>query len=169
MKQILIFCLVLVYSACNNTSTSTTQSASGASQTDNKDQSSKETTQIDKPSMEDAVKYVGKKPSEVDLFNQYDLNKRIENMLESDYETFKANWNEETPIMKDGEILYFIGCKTGDCASNKYFVMLDMLDTNINIIFIRGGLPKSYEESAIIGMPETVANAFQKTVSSPTL
>lgn len=164
MKQILIFCLVLACTACNNTSKSTTQSASGESQTENK-----EKAQIDKPSMEDAVKYVGKKPSEVDLFNQYNLNKRIENTLKSDYETFKANWNEETAIMKDGEILYFIGCKTGDCASNKYFVMLDMLDTNINIIFIRGGLPKSFEESAIIGMPENVANAFQKTVSSPTL
>lgn len=120
----------------------------------------------DKPSLKSLESYVGKKPSEVQLFDNADLTQRIEKLLGADYADFKADWNEESPIMKDGEILYFIGCKSGACAENKYFIMLDLVDPNINIINMRNGRPRSYEEGAVIGMPDTVAEAFDKTRQS---
>lgn len=167
MKYLIFFVFVLSFTACkNNTNTDKSKSENTeitSSLINN------EATKIAKPSMEDAAKYVGKKPSEVNLFSQYNLEKRIDALLKNDAQNFKDNLNETTPIMKDGEILYFIGCKVGDCKAMKFFVMLDMLDTNVNVTVINNGTPKSYEESAIIGMTDKIANEFQRILSSPGL
>ncbi|MBK8625853.1 MAG: hypothetical protein IPN86_09915 [Saprospiraceae bacterium] len=106
--------------------------------------------------------YVGKKPTEVQLFSKSDLLKRIEKLLGEDFADFKADWNNESAIMKDGEILYFVGCKATACAENKYFIMLDLTDNNINVIQIKNGRPRSFEEGAVIGMPEKLATDFEK-------
>jgi hypothetical protein len=167
MKYLIIFVFILSFTACKNktnTDKSKSENTEITSSTINND-----ATNIDKPSMEDAAKYVGKKPSEVNLFSQYNLEKRIDALLKNDAQNFKDNLNETTPIMKDGEILYFIGCKAGDCKAMKFFVMLDMLDTNVNVTVINNGTPKSYEESAIIGMTDQIAREFQRILSSPGL
>jgi hypothetical protein len=113
-------------------------------------------------SIKELENFIGKKPSQVQLFEKFDLNKRIEKVLGSELAEFKSDWNDETPIFKDGEILYFTGCKTGACAENKYFMMLDLVENNFNIINIRNGRPRSFEEGAVIGMSDKVAEDFEK-------
>lgn len=106
--------------------------------------------------------FVGKKPADVQLFDKANLNSRIEKLLGSEYQDFKADWNTESNIKKDGEILYFTGCKSSDCNENKYFFMLDLIDSNFNIINIRNGRPRSFEEGPVIGMPDGAAQDFDK-------
>lgn len=167
MKHILIFCLTLTLFACKNTPATTSEpTVSNEVQTEQAAPTA-DANPNDKPSMADAGQYVGKKPSEVDLFSKYNLEKRIEQMLKGEYQNFVESRTEESVINKDGEILYFVVCKASSCPANKYFVILDMLDTNVNVISIRGNLPKSYEESAIIGMTDKIANYFQRTLGSP--
>lgn len=162
MKYLALFVCFLSIAACKNNSNSTNVS-------NKSEDSADKTILIEKPSMEDADKYVGKKPSEVNLFSQYNLTNRIEALLKNDSKNFTENFNDETPIMRDGELLYFVGCKAGDCKAMKFFVILDLIETNINILVINNGTPKSYEESAIIGMTDNIAKAFQNILTSPGL
>ncbi|MFZ1579898.1 MAG: hypothetical protein WAT26_02110 [Saprospiraceae bacterium] len=110
--------------------------------------------------------FVGKKPSEAQIFDKFDFTKRFEKLMGEHYSEFKSDWNQETPIMKDGEILYFVGCKANACRENKFFVMIDMITNNLNVIHLKDGRPVSHEESAVIGMSEKIAEDFEKTRSS---
>ncbi|HRO09232.1 MAG TPA: hypothetical protein PK611_08490 [Saprospiraceae bacterium] len=167
MRYLLIVSLFLAFTSCKNNSSGTSISADSSASGTQANTTTQ--TEISKPSFEDAAQYVGKKPSEVELFKKYNLENRLKALLKTDYDTFKEGWNEETPIMKAGEILYFTACKTGSCGTNKYFVMLDMTEPNVNVTFTRGGRAKSYEESAIIGMPDQIADYFEKILGSPGL
>ncbi len=113
-------------------------------------------------SLAEAKNFVGKKASEVQLFEKFNLNNRIEKLLGAEYAEFKADWNEENNISQDGEILYLTGCRKGACNENKYFLLLDMMESNINIINIRNGRPRSFEEGAVIGMTDKVASEFEQ-------
>lgn len=110
--------------------------------------------------------FVGKKPSEVQIFDKYDFTKRFEKLMGENYTEFKSDWNQETPIMKDGEILYFVGCKANACRENKFFVMIDMITNNLNVIHLKDGRPVSHEENSVIGMSDKIAEDFEKTRSS---
>ncbi len=166
MRHLLIFCIAMTLIACKNNpspSSETTTSNDVTEQVKSGDTTSK-------PSLADATQYIGKKPSEVNLFSKYNLENRIEKMLQGEYQNFKESLTDETVIMEDGGgILYFIVCKASSCPANKYFVMLDTVDPNINVISIRGGNPKSYEEYAIIGMSDKIAKDFDRTIASPKL
>jgi len=120
-------------------------------------------------SIKELENFIGKKPTEVKLFEKFDLNKRIEKVLGNELAEFNSDWNDETPILKDGEILYFTGCKKGACAENKYFMMLDLVENNFNIINIRNGRPRSFEEGAVIGMSDKLAEDFEKIRNAASL
>lgn len=157
-----ISCLaVLFLMACSSKKESST-----SSQTTSADSAALVQTQAngspEPKSIKELENFIGQKPSQVQLFEKFDLNKRIEKVLGSELAAFKSDWNDETPILKDGEILYFTGCKTGACAENKYFMMLDLVENNFNIINIRNGRPRSFEEGAVIGMSDKVAEDFEK-------
>lgn len=113
-------------------------------------------------SINDMAQFEGKLPNEVQLFEKYNLYPRFEKLLGADFADFKADWNEESPIKKDGEIIYMTGCRKGACKDNLYFLTIDLIENNINIINLRNNRPKSYEEGAIIGMPSKLADDFDK-------
>jgi hypothetical protein len=156
MKNIgLVFLLFIMVSCKNQNEVSKTESTT---QTSNPAEENAATP----TSIAEAKNFVSKKATDVKLFEQFNLNQRIEKLLGTDFTEFKADWNEENLISQDGEILYFSGCRKGACADNKYFVLLDMMENNINIINIRNGRPKSFEEGAVIGMTDKVAEEFER-------
>lgn len=162
MKNIVLVLLLFIIVSCKNqnevTKTETAQTSKPA-----------EAPAATPASIADAKNFVGKKATDVKLFDQFNLNQRIEKVLGTDFAEFKADWNEENVISQDGEILYFSGCRKGACADNKYFVLLDMMENNINIINIRNGRPKSFEEGAVIGMTDKVADEFERIRNAPGL
>lgn len=167
MKNIVfIFLLFLVVSCKNQNDGSKTE---GAEQTSNSAEGPTPSSTATQTSIADAKNFLGKKATDVKLFDQFNLNQRIEKLLGSDFTEFKADWNDENVIAQDGEILYFTGCRKGACAENKYVVLLDMMENNINIINIRNGRPRSFEEGAVIGMTDKVAAEFERIRNTPGL
>lgn len=106
-------------------------------------------------------KEVGKKPSEIGLMKSPELQERIKNLLKEDYERFQKDWNEETPLVVEDRIIFFTGCKSGDCKANKYAVYLDVNDNNINIVNFTFGRAKSYSERYIIGLPAGLLKEYE--------
>ena len=102
-----------------------------------------------------------KKPSEVSLMEANGLKSRIKAMLKDNYAEFQNDWNEETPIMIQDKILFTTGCQKGDCKANKYILILDLMDNNINIVNFKYGRVRSWEERAVIGLPDRLLQQFE--------
>jgi hypothetical protein len=119
-------------------------------------------------SLADLVQYVGKKPSEVQLWSKNNISERISKMMGSAYGNFERNFNVETPIEKDMEMLYTSGCKTGACINSRYVVIFD---TKINAINVHsfsdsGQRMRSYEEDHILlALPYKAQDWFDIIVS----
>jgi hypothetical protein len=103
----------------------------------------------------------GKKPAEIGLMKSSSLQSRIKAMLKEEYEDFKNDWKEESPIMIEDRIILATGCQTGDCKANKYLLFLDVTDNNINIINFKYGRVRSWEERAIIGLPTKLLEQYE--------
>lgn len=103
----------------------------------------------------------GKKPAEVGLMTT-SLKKRLKNLLKHEYPSFEKDWNEETTIEISDNILFTSGCQAGDCFANKYILILDIADNNINVINFKYGSVRSWKERAVIGLPEKLLNLLEK-------
>ncbi|MFZ1704162.1 MAG: hypothetical protein WAT79_07435 [Saprospiraceae bacterium] len=104
----------------------------------------------------------GKNPSDIGLITLPGLQARIKSLLKKEYDSFQNDWNEETPLIVEDRILFFSGCQRGDCKANKYVVILDVVDNNINIINFKYGSVKSWEERSIIGLSSSLLEHFEK-------
>jgi hypothetical protein len=102
----------------------------------------------------------GKKPAEVGLMTP-SLKSRLKNLLKDEYPAFEKDWNNESAIEISDRILFTSGCQAGDCAANKYILILDIGDNNINVINFKYGRVRSWEERAVIGLPEKLLNLFE--------
>lgn len=160
MKNILVFLVFFLLVSCKNQNTET--KAMDNVQTPK----AIEAKASVKKSLDEAKTFVGKKPTEIKLFDQLNLGQRLEKLLGNEFSDFKADWNDDNFIAQDGEILYFTGCRKGACADNKYFILLDIMENNINVINIRNGRPRSFEEGAVIGMTDKVAAEFERVRNS---
>jgi hypothetical protein len=151
------FYLILIASACTGKKTNTQDSAA------NTEPSQVATgTSTTHESIKSMSALVGKMPKDVKLFERYSLYPRLEKVLGDDFADFKSDWNEESPIKIDGEIIYFSGCKAGGCKENKYFITIDLVENNINVINFKNQRARSYEEGSIIGLPTKIADEFEK-------
>jgi len=164
IMRIFLFAVLLVFVlvSCKNTSPeSKTEESKGEMY-----EGEKLETPVVRIDLNDIAQHVGKLPKDVDLFTKYSLDARIEKIMGTDYVDFKAEWNEETPLKKDGEVMYTTGCRSGDCKSNKYLLVLDLLQNGINVYNFRGTKTKTYEEDhIIIGLPNQVQADFEKILN----
>ncbi|MBC7886152.1 MAG: hypothetical protein H7X99_11800 [Saprospiraceae bacterium] len=150
--------LILLICSCKNNS-----SNDGDMQTTDSADTAMTLPPASTANFKDLEKHVGKLPKEIDLFQKYGLYSRIEDIMKSDFAEFKENWNEETPLKKDGEMIYFTGCKAGDCKSNNYFIVLDLMINKINVYNFKNEKGRSYEEDhTVIGMPFKMTDDFMK-------
>lgn len=105
----------------------------------------------------------GKTPTEAKLFDTYALMPRFEKLLGKEFDTFKADWNTESPVEYDGEVVYFYGCKKDNCIENRYLILIDVTLNTINIYNFKGGSVRAYEEDKnVIGLNDKVADYFDK-------
>ncbi len=156
------FLLVLAFASCKNSGTDS-KSDELKNETYNNE---KLETPIVKMDLNDLEKHIGKLPKEVDMFKQFGLDARIEKIMGTDYPDFKSYWNVETPLKKDGEIIYTTGCRETDCKSNRYLLVLDLIQNGINVYNFRGAQTKTYEEDhIIIGLPNMVQADFEKILN----
>ncbi len=104
----------------------------------------------------------GKKPTEANLFEKYQLYPRLEKLLGNEFTTFKSDWNEETPIQAEGEFIYFSGCKANACRENRYVILIDLTYNNINVVNFKNTRQRSFEESSIIGLSYKMEDYIEK-------
>lgn len=103
---------------------------------------------------------VGKKPAEVGLLSA-SLKTRLKNLLKEEYAVFEKDWNEESVIDVTDRIIFTSGCQAGDCPANKYILILDVADNNINVINFKYGQVRSWEERAVIGLPDKLLEKYE--------
>ena len=97
MRYLLIVSLFIAFTSCKNNSSGTSISADSSSSSTQANTTTQ--TEISKPSFEDAAQYVGKKPSEVELFKKYNLENRLKEIPVKEHGVFCAR-AEDTEAMK---------------------------------------------------------------------
>jgi hypothetical protein len=108
-------------------------------------------------SLAEIIPFVGKKPSEVDLFSKMGLRDRIKAIMKDQYAAFESSWQDDTPLQAKGEIVYTSACKSGDCMGAEYIIIFDTKVNAINIYQLNSNKMRSYEEdNLILGLPYDV-------------
>ncbi|MCF6222613.1 MAG: hypothetical protein L3J34_02680 [Flavobacteriaceae bacterium] len=97
--------------------------------------------------------FVGKYPTQIKLFDNEFLVKRLKNLDRFNFDVFISNWNTETPISIENQIIHASGCKAHACPSNGYELFIDLKNDNINIFYFRGNTLKVYTENDWIDLP----------------
>jgi hypothetical protein len=154
------FLLILGFHSCKNSQATPGKEASV--QQDSLLESGK-TDVIPQADTKQLGNLVGKYPKDVAMFETYLPPARMEKLLGVEYPDFVKDWGEETAIQKDGELVYFTGCRKGFCAENAYLIIVDLLNNQINIMNFKGRIVRTYEEGGvIIGLTDKLANEVQR-------
>ncbi len=98
--------------------------------------------------------FVGKYPTQIKLFDNEFMINRLKNLDRFNFDAFILNWNTETPISIENQIIHASGCKAHDCPSNGYELFIDFKNDNINIFHFRGNTLKVYTEKDWIDLPQ---------------
>jgi hypothetical protein len=98
--------------------------------------------------------FIGKYPTQVKLFENEILANRLKNINRLDYDSLIANWNTETPISIEDQIIHSSGCKAHNCPSNGYELFIDLKNDNINIYHFRSNTLRVYTEKEWITLPK---------------
>jgi len=110
----------------------------------------------------DLVKYVGQMPSEANIFQVANLAARTKSIMGKNFIDFETGWFDKLPIKQYEDYIYFGGCEFENCEGVKYFIIVDLTEDNLNVLHYGGKRPYSFEEGAIIGMPDAIADAFDR-------
>lgn len=161
MKTILLnFISCLLFVSCQNKSATESVSEASAS----KDSISN--TFNDQPGKSiplDSLKnFYGKKLKSDSLFEQFAILPRLEKLMGNGFTDFKDGWGEESALMHDGEVMYATACKSNDCKAIKVLLVIDGLSNNLNVYVFNNQKIKTYEESNIIGLTETIGAQYEK-------
>lgn len=97
---------------------------------------------------------VGKYPTQIKLFDNEFMINRLKKLDRFNFDTFISNWNTETPISMENQIIHASGCKAKACSSNGYELFIDLKNDNINIFHFRGNTLRVYTEKDWITLPK---------------
>ena len=103
-------------------------------------------------------KSVGKYPYEIKLLENEEMKGRLQKLLGKDFAGMKANWNVETPIEIENDIMMASGCEQHNCGANMYLMFVDLKDDNINVFHVNEDGTKHYFESGEIALPKKFAD-----------
>lgn len=102
---------------------------------------------------------VGKTVSEIKLWQNNEIDERLQKLMGEEYAEMKKSWNVETPIKKFGDFLMMTGCQQHNCADNRYVIFADTsLDNNINVVHVKNGTLKEWDEDGAIKPPPPFAD-----------
>lgn len=105
--------------------------------------------------------FIGKYPTQIKLFENEILKNRLKNINRFDYDALITNWNTETPISIENQIIHASGCKAHNCPSNGYELFIDLKNDNINIYYFRDNTLKVYTEKEWIDLPKGFNNEIE--------
>lgn len=135
------------------------------SQPSSVDTSRKDSTQAAKlyapPSIEYVRGWVGKYPSDVNMFGDSVLRQRMLKLLKGEYELFKTNWNVQTPFVEDSSIVSTSGCKQHDCPSYHSIIYFDVVNNQINIAILKDKQYKLFTEMDTIVLPASMKKDYE--------
>ena len=101
---------------------------------------------------------LGKYPTQVGLFENEILASRLKRINRLDYDALVANWNTETPITIEDQIIHASGCKAHNCPSSGYELFIDLKNDNINLYHFRANTLRVYTEKDWITLPKGFSN-----------
>ena len=101
--------------------------------------------------------HVGKTAGEIKFWDDKEFGPRIKKLMGADYTTMKKFWNVETPIKKFGDFIMMTGCQQHNCGDNQYVIFMDKSENNINVILIKNGTSKEWNEWGAIKLPPPFA------------
>lgn len=103
----------------------------------------------------------GKYPRDVKLLDRPELEPRLEALLGDQYEAFRKNWQTETPIIVEDNVLSTSGCEQHNCAANQYVLQIDLKGNNINVHHFGSEVQHFKENGRSIALPEGLAKEFE--------
>lgn len=68
---------------------------------------------------------IGKYPNESGLFDNSVITGPLQNLLGSKYDTFKTNMQVQSPLIREGNVLYVSGNKQHEGGSNAAYLLID--------------------------------------------
>ena len=175
MKKInlLHFIAIILFFSCNNIKTdkiTTPTETKQETETKINNQSKKvKQMEISNKSKPDSLYFnalLGKNPTQVGLFKNEILASRLKSINRLDYDALVANWNTETPITIEDQIIHASGCKAHDCPSSGYEFFIDLTNDNINLYHFRGNTLRVYTEKDWITLPEGFDNEIETKKSN---
>ena len=122
------------------------------------------TMEVNSKSKPDALYFnalLGKYPTQIGLFQNEILASRLKNINRFDYEALVANWNTESPITMEDQIVHASGCKSHNCPSSGYELFIDLKNDNINIYHFRSNTMRVYTEKDWITLPSGFAKEIE--------
>lgn len=102
------------------------------------------------------VNNVDKYPTEIDLLGDNSVGNRIREITGADFEEILTNFETVTPIVNEGEVYKFTGCKQHECPGFLIKIYYDANSDNFNVLVSRNGRIKVYEENGKITVPKTL-------------
>lgn len=80
--------------------------------------------------------FVGKTASEMKLWQNKEVVRRLRKLMGADFATMRKFWNSETPLKKFGDILMLSGCENDNCADNRYVIFLSTSEDLLKVVHI---------------------------------
>jgi hypothetical protein len=97
---------------------------------------------------------IGKYPTQESIFNNENLSNRLKGIDNLDFVNLIVNWNTETALTIEDQIIHASGCNDNDCPSNAYELFIDLENDNINVYHFRGNTLRVYTEKEWINLPK---------------
>jgi len=110
--------------------------------------------------------YIGKYPTQIKLFQNEILANRLKNINRLDYNALISNWNTETTLIIEDQIIHASGCKANNCPSSGYELFIDLKNDNINIYHFRGNTLRVYTEKEWITLPIAFSDEIETKKSN---
>ena len=96
---------------------------------------------------------VGKYPTQEKIFQNQTLAKRLKKIRRLNYNLLVQNWNTETPISIENNIIHASGCKSRNCKESAFELFIDLKNDNINIYHFNNNTLRVYTEKGWIELP----------------
>ncbi len=109
---------------------------------------------------------VGKTASEMKLWQNKAVSRRLKVLMGPDLATMQKFWNTETPLKKFGDVLMLTGCERDNCANNRYVIFISLSESFINVVHIGKDKVREWKTRGRINLPPPFVEELDAMKSS---
>ncbi len=95
-------------------------------------------------------------PRDIKIFDNKAVSSRLQEITGDQYEEILKYFETQTPIVTEGGIYKFTGCKEHDCPSFQTIVFYDANTDNFNVLVKQNGSTKVYAEKGKITITQSL-------------